>query len=69
MTKVLRQDGNMKCSLTGVEHRDYDFDGNGESTTGCDCINDYTEGLDPDRIVEDGPEGEESYENPEGCDD
>lgn len=58
----------MKCLRTGVEHTDFDFDGNGESTTGCDCVNaDLAEDL-TSTPTEDAPEGEESYENPEGSD-
>jgi len=70
----------MKCPTTGEEHQDFDFDADGLSTTGlCDCISVI---LDPNRNAaasaefnlemtptEDGPEGEESYENPEVSDD
>ena len=49
----------MECPKTGKKHEDFDFDGNGDSTAGCDCARpelaeDLT--LTP---TEFGPEGEE----------
>ncbi|MCP4201147.1 MAG: hypothetical protein GY769_04355 [bacterium] len=56
----------MICQKTGREHDDFDFDGAGLSTTGCDC-RDETKAEDMSATpTECGPEGAESYEEPEG---
>lgn len=65
----LETEAEMTCLESKAEHMDHDFDGKGLSTTGCDCTNpDMVEDLDL-TPTEDGPEGEESYEEPEGSDD
>ena len=59
----------MQCKETGLKLREYDFDGGGASMTGCGCvILGLVEELNS-TPYEDGPEGEESYEEPEGSDD
>ena len=62
----------MKCPTElGLQHIELDFDGEGLSTTGCDCRIDVdSQALDDldSTPTEDGPEGEESYEAPDGDD-
>ena len=59
----------MCCQRHGIIHEDYDFDGTGMSTTGCDCTRlDLAEELNS-TPTEEGPGGEESYDKPEGSDD
>lgn len=59
----------MRCPKTNEEHADHDFDGNGESTTGCDCV-DVNQAVDLTLTPTlDCAEGEESYEDPEGSND
>jgi hypothetical protein len=55
------------CKDTGVEHAEYDFDGEGRSTTGCSCKTAPLDDIDSTPVYE-GPSGEESYEHPEGSD-
>lgn len=57
----------MKCSENGLPHSDSDFDGEGLSTTGCDCRTVADPDLNSAPSLE-GPGGEESYEEPEGDD-
>lgn len=54
----------VKCK---IKHADFDFDGAGFSTLGCDCRIDIDDDLDS-TPTEEGPEGEESYEEPKGSD-